>query len=156
MTASRPVVTRFAPSPTGFLHIGGARTALFNWLYARHHGGSYRLRIEDTDRKRSTTEAIDAILDGLSWLGLDHDGEVVHQFARAGHHAELARSLLATGRAYHCYASPAELGRSEEHTSELQSLMRNSYAVFCLKKKQNTTHKLYNHTNDNNETTRTH
>src|SRR3546814_14593456 len=76
---------------------------LFNWLYARHHGGSYRLRIEDTDRKRSTTEAIDAILDGLSWLGLDHDGEVVHQFARAGHHAALARSLLAPGRAYHCY-----------------------------------------------------
>src|SRR3546814_8305429 len=96
-------------SDLGFLHIGGARTALFNGLDARHHGGSYRLRIEDTDRKRSTTEAIDAILDGLSWLGLDHDGEVVHQFARAGHHAELARSLLATGRAYHCYAPPAEL-----------------------------------------------
>src|SRR3546814_20303184 len=107
MTASRPVVTRFAPSPTGFLHIGGARTALFNWLYARHHGGSYRLRIEDTDRKRSTTEAIDAILDGLSWHGLDHDGEVVHQFARAEHHTELARSLLATGHAYHCSAPPA-------------------------------------------------
>src|SRR3546814_3860424 len=109
MTASRPVVTRFAPSPTGFLHIGGARTALFNWLYARHHGGSYWLRIEDTDRKRSTEEAIAAILDGLAWLGLDHDGEVVYQFARAPHHAELARSLLATGRAYHCYASPEEL-----------------------------------------------
>ncbi|MGE5768492.1 MAG: glutamate--tRNA ligase [Bacteroidota bacterium] len=109
MTASRPVVTRFAPSPTGFLHIGGARTALFNWLYARHHGGTYRLRIEDTDRKRSTQEAIDAILDGLAWLGLDHDGEVVYQFARAARHAELARSLLAKGRAYHCYASLEEL-----------------------------------------------
>jgi glutamyl-tRNA synthetase len=108
-TDSRPVVTRFAPSPTGFLHIGGARTALFNWLYARHHGGSFRLRIEDTDRKRSTQEAIDAILEGLDWLGLDHDGEVIYQFARAARHAELARSLLATGRAYHCYASPEEL-----------------------------------------------
>mgnify|MGYP000088032687 CR=1 FL=1 len=108
-SASRPVVTRFAPSPTGFLHIGGARTALFNWLYARHHGGSFRLRIEDTDRKRSTQEAIEAILDGLSWLGLEHDGEVVYQFARAARHAELARSLLAKGRAYHCYASPEEL-----------------------------------------------
>ncbi|MGF1591985.1 MAG: glutamate--tRNA ligase [Kiloniellaceae bacterium] len=108
-TDTRPVVTRFAPSPTGFLHIGGARTALFNWLYARHHGGSFRLRIEDTDRKRSTQEAIDAILDGLAWLGLDHDGEVVHQFARADRHAELARRLLAEGRAYHCYASPEEL-----------------------------------------------
>jgi len=109
MTVSRPVVTRFAPSPTGFLHIGGARTALFNWLFARHHGGTFRLRIEDTDRKRSTQEAIDAILDGLAWLGLDHDGEVVYQFARAARHAELARSLLAKGRAYHCYASPEEL-----------------------------------------------
>ena len=109
ITDPRPVVTRFAPSPTGFLHIGGARTALFNWLYARHHGGTYRLRIEDTDRKRSTQEAIDAILDGLAWLGLDHDGEVVYQFARAARHAEVARSLLAQGRAYHCYASPEEL-----------------------------------------------
>ena len=110
MTApSRPVVTRFAPSPTGFLHIGGARTALFNWLFARHHGGSFRLRIEDTDRKRSTDAAIAAILDGLAWLGLDHDGEVVYQFSRAARHAELARDLLAKGRAYHCYASPEEL-----------------------------------------------
>ncbi len=108
-TTSRPVVTRFAPSPTGFLHIGGARTALFNWLFAKHHGGSFRLRIEDTDRKRSTQEAIDAILDGLDWLGLDHDEEVVYQFARAPHHAELARGLLEQGRAYHCYCSPEEL-----------------------------------------------
>ncbi len=108
-TDTRSVVTRFAPSPTGFLHIGGARTALFNWLFARHHGGLFRLRIEDTDRKRSTQAAIDAILDGLDWLGLDHDGEVVYQFARAARHAELARELLAGGRAYHCYALPEEL-----------------------------------------------
>ncbi|NIA67309.1 glutamate--tRNA ligase [Pelagibius litoralis] len=104
-----PVVTRFAPSPTGFLHIGGARTALFNWLFARHHGGKFRLRIEDTDRKRSTQEAIDAILEGMQWLGLDWDDEVVFQFSRAAHHAALARQLLADGKAYHCYASPEEL-----------------------------------------------
>lgn len=103
------VVTRFAPSPTGFLHIGGARTALFNWLFARHHGGSFRLRIEDTDRQRSTPEAIEAILEGLQWLGLEWDEEVVYQFSRAQRHAELARGLLASGRAYHCYASQAEL-----------------------------------------------
>lgn len=103
------VVTRFAPSPTGFLHIGGARTALFNWLYARRTGGKMLLRIEDTDRQRSTREAIDAILDGLSWLGLDWDGETTFQFARAERHAEVARSLLAQGRAYHCYASAEEL-----------------------------------------------
>lgn len=103
------VVTRFAPSPTGFLHIGGARTALFNWLYARHHGGVFRLRIEDTDRARSTTEAIDAIFEGLRWLGFDWDGEPVFQFARAGRHAEVAHRLLAEGKAYHCYCSPQEL-----------------------------------------------
>ncbi len=107
-TASR-VVTRFAPSPTGFLHIGGARTALFNWLFAKHHGGSYRLRIEDTDRKRSTSEAIEAILDGLDWLGLDWDGDVFYQSKGAEHHAALARELLAQGKAYHCYCSPEEL-----------------------------------------------
>lgn len=103
------VVTRFAPSPTGFLHIGGARTALFNWLYARKTGGKMLLRIEDTDRQRSTTEAIDAILDGLSWLGLAWDDETIYQFARAARHAEVAHQLLAAGRAYHCYASPEEL-----------------------------------------------
>jgi glutamyl-tRNA synthetase len=108
------VVTRFAPSPTGFLHIGGARTALFNWLYARRHGGTYLLRIEDTDRQRSTKEAIDAILDGLSWLGLNWDGDVVYQFSRAARHAEVARQLLADGKAYHCYASPAELDEMRE------------------------------------------
>jgi len=103
------VVTRFAPSPTGFLHIGGARTALFNWLFARHHGGKYLLRIEDTDRVRSTAPAIEAILDGLSWLGLDWDGDVLFQFARAERHAEVARQMLSEGKAYHCYASPQEL-----------------------------------------------
>lgn len=103
------VVTRFAPSPTGFLHIGGARTALFNWLFARHHGGTYLLRIEDTDRERSTQEAIDAILDGLNWLGLDHDGEIVFQSRNAERHAEVARRLLEEGKAYHCYCSPEEL-----------------------------------------------
>lgn len=103
------VVTRFAPSPTGFLHIGGARTALFNWLFARHYGGKYLLRIEDTDRARSTEPAIAAILDGLSWLGLDWDGDVTYQFSRAARHAEVARAMLAKGNAYLCYASPQEL-----------------------------------------------
>src|SRR5215468_10756412 len=103
------IVTRFAPSPTGFLHIGGARTALFNWLFARHHGGKYLLRIEDTDRARSTAPAIEAILDGLSWLGLDWDGDVLYQFERAERHAEIARQMLAQGKAYYCYASPEEL-----------------------------------------------
>lgn len=103
------VVTRFAPSPTGYLHIGGARTALFNWLFAKHHGGKYLLRIEDTDRARSTQPAIEAILDGLSWLGLQWDGDVTYQFARAARHAEVANRMLAEGKAYHCYASPQEL-----------------------------------------------
>ncbi|GJE43509.1 glutamate--tRNA ligase [Methylobacterium soli] len=106
---SSAVVTRFAPSPTGYLHIGGARTALFNWLYARHFGGRMLLRIEDTDRERSTQGAIDAILDGMRWLGLEWDGEVIYQFARAARHREVAESLLATGHAYHCYATPEEL-----------------------------------------------
>ena len=110
----RPVVTRFAPSPTGFLHIGGARTALFNWLFARHHGGAFRLRVEDTDRKRSTEEAIEAILDGLRWLGLAWDGAAVHQFAGAAHHAEVARGLLDAGKAYHCYCTREELQEMRE------------------------------------------
>jgi glutamyl-tRNA synthetase len=103
------VVTRFAPSPTGFLHIGGARTALFNWLYARGRGGKMLLRIEDTDRERSTKEAIDAILDGLKWLELDWDGDVIYQFSRAARHREVAESLLAAGKAYRCYAMPEQL-----------------------------------------------
>jgi len=103
------VITRFAPSPTGFLHIGGARTALFNWLYARHTGGKMHLRIEDTDRERSTQAAIAAILDGLSWLGLDWDSDVIYQSQRAARHREVALSLLASGGGYYCYASPQEL-----------------------------------------------
>ncbi|MEM6907971.1 MAG: glutamate--tRNA ligase [Pseudomonadota bacterium] len=103
------IVTRFAPSPTGFLHLGGARTALFNWLYARHHGGKALLRIEDTDKKRSTQEAIDAILDGLDWLGLDYDEAPVFQSQRAERHAEIAHKLLEAGHAYKCYATPEEL-----------------------------------------------
>ncbi len=103
------VVTRFAPSPTGFLHIGGGRTALFNWLFARHHGGKFLLRIEDTDRARSTEAAVEAIFDGIRWLGLDWDGEAVMQFARAGRHAEVARQLLAEGKAYRCYCTQDEL-----------------------------------------------
>src|SRR5207302_4146520 len=111
---TEPVVVRFAPSPTGFLHIGGARTALFNWLYARGRGGKMLLRIEDTDRERSTQAAIDAILDGLSWLGLAWDGETVYQFSRSARHREMAETLLATGRAYRCYASPEELAEMRE------------------------------------------
>jgi glutamyl-tRNA synthetase len=108
------VVTRFAPSPTGFLHIGGGRTALFNWLYARARGGKFLLRIEDTDRERSTEAAVDAIIDGMKWLGLDWDGETVYQFARAGRHREIAEALLASGHAYRCYCSPDELDAMRE------------------------------------------
>ncbi len=108
-THNQDVVTRFAPSPTGFLHIGGARTALFNWLFTRHHGGTFRLRIEDTDRARSTEEAITAILDGLRWLELDWDDEVFYQSERAGRHAEVANGLLTAGKAYRCYCTPEEL-----------------------------------------------
>jgi glutamyl-tRNA synthetase len=129
------VVVRFAPSPTGFLHIGGARTALFNWLYARHYqrygeGGTFRLRIEDTDRVRSTPEAMAAIIDGLSWLGLDWDGDIVHQFAGAARHAEVAREMLAKGRAYHCYCTPEELetmrakARAEKRSVHIESPWR--------------------------------
>jgi glutamyl-tRNA synthetase len=106
---TKPVITRFAPSPTGFLHIGGARTALFNWLYAKHSGGKMLLRIEDTDRKRSTDEAVAAILDGLNWLELDWDGEPIHQYSRAARHREVAEQLLASGKAYRAYETPEEL-----------------------------------------------
>ncbi|PKR59564.1 glutamate--tRNA ligase [Thalassospira lohafexi] len=108
------VVTRFAPSPTGFLHIGGARTALYNWLYAKHTGGKFLLRIEDTDRERSTPEAVDAIFDGLNWLGLTADEEPTFQFARRDRHAEVAQSLLDAGKAYYCYCSPEELTTMRE------------------------------------------
>ena len=109
MTDSRPVVTRFAPSPTGYLHIGGARTALFNWLYARGRGGKFLLRIEDTDRARSTPEATEAILQGLRWLGLDWDGEPVSQFEGRARHAEVAREMLANGTAYKCFSTAEEI-----------------------------------------------
>lgn len=113
-TTGRPVVTRFAPSPTGYLHIGGARTALFNWLYARHHGGTYLLRIEDTDRARSTEPAIAAIFDGLEWLGLAGDEPATFQFARSDRHAEVAHQLLETGHAYRCYLTQEELQARRE------------------------------------------
>lgn len=111
---SASVITRFAPSPTGFLHIGGARTALFNWLYAKHTGGKMLLRIEDTDRARSTNEAVDAIKDGLSWLGLEWDGEPISQFERANRHRAVAEELVAEGKAYYCYSSAEELAALRE------------------------------------------
>ncbi|MCA3596799.1 MAG: glutamate--tRNA ligase [Methylobacterium sp.] len=121
---SDPIVTRFAPSPTGFLHIGGARTALFNWLLARRHGGKMLLRIEDTDRVRSTPEAIDAIIDGLKWLGLSWDGDVIYQFARAPRHKEVAEAMLANGRAYKCYATSEELEAMREAAKAAGKPMR--------------------------------
>jgi glutamyl-tRNA synthetase len=108
------VITRFAPSPTGFLHIGGARTALFNWLFAKHHGGKFLLRIEDTDRKRSTDEAVEAILAGMKWLDLNWDGEAYSQFERRDRHIEIANQMLAEGKAYRCYCSPEELTEMRE------------------------------------------
>src|SRR4051812_15273469 len=111
---TQSIITRFAPSPTGFLHIGGARTALFNWLYARGHGGKMLLRIEDTDRERSTDAAIKAIIEGITWLGITWDGEGIHQFARAARHREVAEQLLAAGNAYRCYASQQELDEMRE------------------------------------------
>ncbi|MDR0677995.1 MAG: glutamate--tRNA ligase [Holosporaceae bacterium] len=108
------MVTRFAPSPTGFLHIGGARTALFNWLLARHQGGKFLLRIEDTDRERSTQEAVDAIISGLQWLGINWDGEPIFQSSRLQHHTELAQELVKKGKAYYCYCTPEELGLMRE------------------------------------------
>ncbi len=117
-------VLRFAPSPTGMLHIGGARTALFNWLYARHTGGTFLLRIEDTDRERSTPEAVDAILNGMTWMGLDWDGEVTYQFARAPRHREVAEKLLAEGKAYRCYATAEELTAMREEQKAAGKPMR--------------------------------
>ena len=114
----KAVVTRFAPSPTGFLHIGGARTALFNWLYARHHGGKYLLRIEDTDRARSTEPAIEAIFDGLTWLGLEGDEPAVFQFARSDRHAEVAAELMARGHAYRCYLTQEELAKRRQKAQD--------------------------------------
>ncbi len=127
-----PVVTRFAPSPTGFLHIGGARTALFNWLFARGRGGRFLLRIEDTDRERSTPEATQAIFDGLAWLGLDWDGEATSQFARRDRHAEVAQALLDRGAAYRCHATQEEIAgfraaaRAEGRSTNFQSPWRDA------------------------------
>jgi len=121
---NKQVVTRFAPSPTGFLHIGGARTALFNWLFARHHGGKFLLRIEDTDRARSTEEAVAAIFDGLEWLGLGGDEPAVFQFERSARHAEVANRLLASGHAYRCYATPEELAALREQQRAARQPMR--------------------------------
>src|SRR6187551_1780024 len=118
------VVTRFAPSPTGYLHIGGARTALFNWLFARHHGGKFLLRIEDTDRARSTQPAIDAILDGMRWLGLDWDGDEVFQFARADRHAEVARAMVEKGAAYRCYLTQDELAQMRAEAEAAKKPLR--------------------------------
>lgn len=123
-SASPSVVTRFAPSPTGFLHIGGARTALFNYLFARHHGGQFRLRIEDTDRARSTDAATAAILDGMGWLDLMPDGEIVYQFSRAARHAEVAHALLAAGHAYRCYATAEDLEAMREQARAEKRPMR--------------------------------
>ncbi len=108
------VVTRFPPSPTGFMHIGNARTALFNWLYARNNGGKFVVRIEDTDRKRHSEEAVDAIIDALKWLGLDYDGEIVSQFSRQARHVEVAKQMIDEGKAYYCYCSPQELEEMRE------------------------------------------
>ena len=120
---TKPVL-RFAPSPTGMLHIGGARTALFNWLYARHTGGTFLLRIEDTDRERSTPEAVQAILNGMTWMGLNWDGDVVYQFARAARHREVVEKLLAEGKAYRCYATAEELTAMREEQKAAGKPMR--------------------------------
>jgi glutamyl-tRNA synthetase len=121
---SHPVVTRFAPSPTGFLHIGGARTALFNWLFARHHGGKFLLRIEDTDKARSTKEAIDAILDGMRWLGLDWDGHEYYQSQFWARHAEIAHKMLERGHAYRCYMTQGELAAQREEAQRTRKPFR--------------------------------
>ncbi len=121
MSASN-VVTRFAPSPTGFLHIGGARTALFNWLYARRYGGKFLLRIEDTDKARSTQPAIDAILDGMRWLGLDWDGEAYYQSHFAARHAEVANEMLAKGHAYRCWMTQEELAAARAEAERPQAV----------------------------------
>ena len=124
MTENKKPVLRFAPSPTGMLHIGGARTALFNWLYARHTGGTFLLRIEDTDRERSTPEAVAAILNGMDWMGLNWDGDAIYQFARAARHREVAEQLLAEGKAYRCYATAEELTAMREEQKAAGKPMR--------------------------------
>src|SRR2546426_10000565 len=137
-----PVRVRFAPSPTGHLHIGGIRTALFNWLFARHEKGVFILRIEDTDRERSTPEAIQAILDGLKWVGLDWDEGPVYQTARLALYKEHAERLMAEGKAYFCYCTEEELEARRVEADRKSTRLNSShlvisYAVFCLKKKKN-------------------
>ena len=129
MSSDRPVITRIAPSPTGYMHIGTARTALFNWLFARGHGGKFLLRIEDTDRERSTPEATDAILRGMKWLGLDWDGEAVSQFDQKDRHAEVAHEMLARGAAYKCFASQEEIEafRQEAMAEKRSTLYRSPW-----------------------------
>jgi glutamyl-tRNA synthetase len=124
MAENTKPVLRFAPSPTGMLHIGGARTALFNWLYARHAGGTFLLRIEDTDRERSTPQAVDAILNGMTWMGLNWDGDVTYQFARADRHRAVAEKLLGEGKAYRCYATAEELTAMREEQKAAGRPMR--------------------------------
>ncbi|MEH3159191.1 MAG: glutamate--tRNA ligase [Sphingomonas taxi] len=124
MDTQTGIVTRFAPSPTGYLHLGGARTALFNWLFARHHGGKFLLRIEDTDRARSTQPAIDAILRGLQWLEIDWDGDAVFQFARADRHAEVAHQMVASGHAYRCYMTQEEIAAQREAAQAAKQPLR--------------------------------
>ena len=119
-----PIITRIAPSPTGFLHIGNARTALFNWLFARHHGGKFLLRVEDTNKEKSSQEAIDAIHSGLKWLGLDHDDAAIYQSHNARRHAEMAHELLAKGKAYKCFTSPEELAELREAAQEKRNVFR--------------------------------
>ena len=124
---TKKIITRFAPSPTGFLHIGGARTALFNWLFAKHTGGEFRLRIEDTDKKRSTPEATQAIIDGMSWLDLQHDGEIVFQSKNSDAHVQAAKTLLENGQAYKCYCTPDELEKLRDQSREAGIAFRSPY-----------------------------
>jgi glutamyl-tRNA synthetase len=132
------VITRFAPSPTGFLHIGGARTALFNYLFARHHGGKFLLRIEDTDRERYTAEATEAILSGLKWLAIDWDGDPIHQFSRSDIHAAHARSLVEQDKAYYCFLTQDEIEKERDKTISsgrhfiLNSPWRNAHALSLI------------------------
>ena len=124
---SRPIVTRFAPSPTGFLHIGGARTALFNWYFAKKMGGKFRLRIEDTDRARSTNEATAAILKGMDWLGLSADDEIIYQSRNADAHVAAANKLLQSGAAYRCYATAEEVDALKAEAREKNRAFRSPY-----------------------------
>src|SRR3569833_2300954 len=124
MSENTKPILRFAPSPTGMLHIGGARTALFNWLYARHTGGTFLLRIEDTDSERSTPEAVAALLNGMTWMGLTWDGDVTYQLARAARHRAVAEQLLAEGKAYRCYATAEGLAQMREEQKAKRLPMR--------------------------------